>query len=106
MTPTPESFEDARPVAVSRLKRKLRNARMRALYWSGNPTFTGHRFSVKKNRNGWEGYELAMCDVRGLCDQIEELTGVRPKQSDPKRAFGQRFLGIMAKVAERNREQP
>lgn len=87
--------EDGR---AAMLKRRLKNARMRALYWSGNPSFAGARFSVRKNRNGAEGYELAMCDVRSLCDSIEELTGKRPKQSDPRGAFGRRFSALMEKL--------
>ena len=84
---------------VCDLKRRLKNARSRALFWSGNASFTGRRFNVRKNRNGWEGYELAMCDVRNLCDAIERETGKRPKQTDPKRAVSERYHKLMSRVA-------
>ena len=86
------------------LKRKLRNARQRALFWSGNPTFTGKRFNVRRSR-GDEGYELAMCDIRNLCDHIEALTGKRPKQSDPKGDFRGKFSKVMSAISLSNRSR-
>jgi len=83
---------------VRDLKRRLKNARPRALFWSGNASFTGKRFNVRRSR-GWEGYELAMCDIRNLCNAIERETGKRPKQSDPKREFSARFSKLMSAVA-------
>lgn len=88
-------------VAVQRLVRALKNARSRALYWSGNPTFTGKRFDPNARRRVCGGhdeqYELAMCDIDSLCSELEKLTGRKWKRSDTKQAFQHRFLDAMAR---------
>jgi hypothetical protein len=78
------------------LKRRLKNARNRALYWSGNPSFTGKRYNPSNSRSDDSlQYELAMCDIKSLTSLIEDITGKRPKQSDPKDAFRKRYHALM-----------
>jgi len=40
-------------------------------------------------------YELAYCDCVGLADQIEGLTGRRPKVSDVREDFQKAFAAAM-----------
>lgn len=79
------------------LKRRLANARKRALYWSGNASFTGSRYSVKKHTTGSASgsYELAICDIKSLAGLLEDATGKKFKQSDPRREFQQRYAKAM-----------
>lgn len=79
---------------VADLRRRLRNARQRAAYWSGRPNFSNRGFRGN-SCHGDEGYEIAMCDIRSLSGAIEEATGKRPKQSDPKREFRATFSALM-----------
>lgn len=67
-------------------RRRYQAARSRALYWSGNATATGKRFSVSRHNAGPsdDHYELAMSDCDYYEGQIERLTGRRPKRYDPK----------------------
>lgn len=99
---TKSTTDDQRDsVAVQFLVRALKNARSRALYWSGNPTFTGKRFDPNAKRRVCGGhdeqYELALCDIDSLCDELEKRTGRKWKRSDTKQAFQQRFLNAMAR---------
>jgi len=68
------------------LTKALAAAKQRALYWSGNMSFTGHRFVPgKRGRKDHRlEYELAMDDVNNLSMQIEEATGRTLKRYDPK----------------------
>ncbi len=79
------------------IRRRLANARARALYWSGNPTFSGKRFNPNHGKRNDEQYELAMCDIDSLCSILEGLTKRKYRRSDPKKAFQDRFLSLMAK---------
>ena len=44
-------------------KKRYKAARSRALYWSGNPTFTGHRYvvSAKSHSDQDLHYETELC---------------------------------------------
>lgn len=84
-----------KPDTLSDLRRRLRNARSRALYWSGNPTFSGNRFRPGRTRalGGHDfQYEQALDDIDSLSRLIEEATGRPVKRSDPKRAYNAAFL--------------
>ena len=77
---------------LAMLRRRLKNVKGRALYWSGNPSFAKNRFIPTRARHSdSEGYEIAMCDVRSLRRAIFELTGEGPKDYDPKAAFREAF---------------
>ncbi|MEM8519457.1 hypothetical protein [Janthinobacterium sp. CAN_S7] len=77
---------------VVALKKRLANARRRASYWSGRPSFTfGHSMSrVASERLNARGsnhemeYESAMDDVGSLAEQIAVLTGKRPAVQEYK----------------------
>lgn len=87
------------PAEIIRLRRALKNARVRALFWSGNPSFTGKRFKPHASRKGHdEQYELAMCDIDSLAARLEELTGHKVKRSDPRAEFRERFSKLMTKI--------
>lgn len=79
------------------LRRRLSNARARALFWSGNPSFTEKRFNPK-SRNASERYELALCDIDSLATLLEEITGKRVKRSNPRYDFQNKFLKLMSKL--------
>lgn len=83
----------------AQLKRSLKNARQRALYWSGNASFTGSRYSTRRHTTGSasNSYELAMCDIKSLTWLLEELTGKKYKQSDPRRAFQHKYAAAITK---------
>jgi len=77
------------------LRKRLKNACSRALYWSGNPSFTGHRFRPNARRligGHHEQYELALCDIDSLCRELESLTGRVMRRYDPRAAFIARYL--------------
>ena len=111
MSEPPTQIQQRDSVAVRRLVRALKNARSRALYWSGNPTFTGKRFNpnakVRRVCGGHdEQYELALCDIDSLTDELEKLTGKKWKKTDTKVAFQQRFLAAMAKARRPTTSSP
>jgi hypothetical protein len=82
---------------IAHLNRKLCAAKSRALYWSGNPSFTGKRFNPSNRRRGHDNeYELALCDVRALQDLLTKLDGKVRKPYDPKLDFRLRFVGGFA----------
>lgn len=68
------------------MRRRLKAAKSRALYWSGNPSFTGRRFQPNKRcqTDAEMEYEIALTDVDGWLDRIEEATGKRPKWEPPR----------------------
>ena len=80
--------------------RRYANAKRRALYWSGNPSF-----SVRARSNNIRSstldlkYELAMCDCDSWERTIETLTGERPKHYDPKAKFRANFAKMLSRRA-------
>lgn len=83
---------------LSNLRKLLKNAKRRLRYWSGIPSFTGFGFSTSGKTGSMESdmqYELAYCDCVGLADQIEGLTGHRPKVSDVREDFQKAFAAAM-----------
>lgn len=86
-------------VTLKEALRRYNNARRRARYWSGIPTFNyKKRSSETRSMRLSEKYELAMCDCNSWESEIEMLTGTRPDHYDPKKAFGARFIQLLAKV--------
>lgn len=84
---------------VRRLERRLRAAKQRALYWSGNPTFTGKRFRPTASRQRCMDqamqYEMAMSDIRSLTEKVNSMDGKKRKLYDPAAEFRKRFLAAM-----------
>ena len=92
---------NSRAAEIDSLAAALRRARQRALYWSGNPSFTGKRYKPGARRlpgGHDEQYELAMDDIESLCLSLEKLTGQKFKRSDPKKEFNARYLSMMEKL--------
>jgi len=88
---------------IERLEKRLRAAKTRALYWSGNPTFTGRRFSPTSKRvQGLDHsteYEIALCDIKSLSERLTSLDGKPRKLYDPKNAFQERYSKVMYKLS-------
>jgi hypothetical protein len=74
------------------LQLRLRNARKRARYWSGNPSPTGFGYqpSTSSAKADIE-YEMAVDDCEAIADEIEVLTGHRPSVPKPKEEFNESF---------------
>jgi hypothetical protein len=84
---------------LARLRRKLRNAKHRARYWSGLPSFTGFGFSPRnRNRDHDAEYEVAIADIDSLRRRIRDITGVEPKAYDPRADFHARFAKASARI--------
>lgn len=95
-------------ITLSEARRRYANARRRARFWSGMPTFSPWKRS-NETRSGRldEKYELAMCDCDSWEGIIERLTGKRPKHYNPKAQFAAKFsqlIGSIAKPKERLRK--
>jgi hypothetical protein len=84
------------------VRKRYRAARQRALYWSGNMTFTGHRWVVNgPHRHDHElQYEMAMDDCRSLEGDIERLSGRSPKPYDPNALNGERWARLIRHIQE------
>lgn len=79
---------------LKKLKQSLAKARQRASYWSGRPSHRGYGFAVNKESNQTGSslkYELALDDCHAIADQIEEITGKRPKVTDYKDEYNEKF---------------
>lgn len=84
----PNKFKSQMTLAEA--TRRYKNAKRRALYWSGNPGYSSRSCETRSNRL-WEKYELAMCDCRSWEKEIEWITGVEQERYDPKQTFKQAF---------------
>lgn len=81
------------------LRRRIKNAKTRALYWSGNPSFAQNRHNPNQaRRHHSEMYELAMCDIKSLSSLLEDITGETVPRYDPKADFQRRYHALMNKV--------
>lgn len=92
---------------LERLKRKLKNAKRRAVYWSGRPSFLGFGFRPGKGRRHEDDtieYEMAMSDIDSLANRIEKLTGKRPVTRDPKRDYQDAATDVICQLARSQRE--
>jgi hypothetical protein len=80
-------------------RRRYANARRRARYWSGIPTFRPWmRSNETRSSRLWEKYELAMCDCKSWEAEIERLTGKPLPHYDPRKEFGAKFSLLMGKA--------
>lgn len=75
--------------------RGYRNARRRARYWSGNPSYSNGVTKCTRSSRLWEKYELAMCDCRVWEAEIGRITGTQPDRYDPRRTFAAKFQKLM-----------
>jgi hypothetical protein len=86
--------ESEKEEKLKELRRKLSNAKRRAKYWAGLPSFTkgaGHSMSRQSlQRRAALGtdheieYETAMSDVESLAEEIKKITGSSPSVIDCK----------------------
>ncbi|MAG64984.1 MAG: hypothetical protein CMK74_03815 [Pseudomonadales bacterium] len=95
---------------LEQLHRQLRNAKQRARYWSGNPSGRGFGFSpittatADADADADAAYEMAMDDCAALADEIERITGKRPRTPDPKQDFNDEFSkSVLPMLAARPR---
>lgn len=82
---------------LPQLKRRLANARMRAVYWSGRPSFTDKSYSTSKLRGFKDQdveYEIAISDITSLADRIFKITGKKPRVTDPREKARQAFARL------------
>lgn len=95
------------PSALLEAKRRYANARRRARYWSGVPSFNPNLRSSECRTSELDlKYELAMCDCNSWEQTIETLTGKRPGHYDPKRAFRHSFSKLMMKASNAESSDP
>lgn len=94
---------------LQRLVRALNAARQRALYWSGNASYTGKRFvpGRRGRKNHDLEYEMALDDIDSLSMDIERLTGKKLKRYDPRADERKRWSALNARLVERaGQERP
>jgi len=73
-------------------KRRYSNARRRARYWSGTPSFSVTARSNECRTSELDlKYELAMCDCNSWEQTLEKMTGKSLEHYDPKQAFRRAF---------------
>lgn len=87
---------------LDNLKKRLRSAKQRARYWSGNPSSSGFGYNPAST-SGCDAdteYEMALDDCSAIADDIERLTGNRPKTPDPKKEFNAQFAkAVLPKIS-------
>lgn len=86
-------------VPLAECRRRYANAKKRARFWSGTPSFGCNRSLNTKSSIQDEKYELAMCDCDSWEKEIELHTGKRPPHYDPRRKFNAAFQKAMSKGA-------
>ncbi len=79
--------------------RCYQNAKRRARYWSGNPSYSSRVTRETRSSRLSEKYELAMCDCKNWEFEIHRITGKRPKHYDPKAEFNRRWYEVMRSFA-------
>lgn len=86
-------------MTLAEAKRRYKNARRRARYWSGTPSFVpSARSNETRTSELCLKYELAMCDCKSWESTIENLTGKPVPRYDPRSAFAAKFSQLMSKV--------
>lgn len=81
--------------------RRLKNAKRRAMYWSGIPTFNERARALDPRRQHEEKYFMALDDVHSLSIDFARLHGLPDPERrayDPKRDFSTRFCKLMGKI--------
>jgi hypothetical protein len=108
-----EELDDLKKRLVE-LRRRLANAKQRAKYWAGLPSFVPgagnsmtrlarERLAARGSDHEQE-YEMAMCDVGALADEIERVCGKRPVVVEYKTraaAFGLLIATTQSQNAEK-----
>ena len=74
------------------LRKRLKNARHRAAYWSGRPSARGFGYCPYSGADADIEYEMALDDCHAIADEIERITGKRPIVTDYRDRFRERFL--------------
>jgi hypothetical protein len=87
------------------LRRNLKNAKRRALFWSGRPSYSSRTPRSPTSSKLWEKYELAMCDIKSLCGLIEDITGKPEPSYDPKREFQKQFSTLLTTPTTNTKEK-
>jgi formylglycine-generating enzyme required for sulfatase activity len=84
---------------IQRYRNKLKRAKRRLVYWSGNPSFNNFGFvpGRRSRKDNTLEYEIAWNDVNSLADRLEQLTGKRPKVVDV-RAEWRRAASILLTI--------
>lgn len=77
---------------IPSLKHRYRNAKRRALYWSGNPSYSASRTRETRSSRLCEKYEIAMSDCKNLEQLLERLTGASHPHYDPQQKFRNSFF--------------
>ncbi len=84
------------------LRRRLINAKRRAVYWSGNPAWSTGMALARTHRSREEKYEIALNDVHSLSCLIAEAEGrlIMPgrQEYDPRRDFNAKFCKAMGRL--------
>lgn len=79
------STQNAPPVALARLVRRLGVHCRRMRYWANLPGRYGPTGKMLRRRE--EFYELAKDDAHSIASEIHKLTGTAPRVVDPLRTF-------------------
>ncbi|MCS8414896.1 hypothetical protein N0754_19400 [Pseudomonas aeruginosa] len=82
---------------LDQLRKRFRNAKQRARYWSGIPSGTGFGYNPASGSacDADAEYEMALDDCAAIADDIERATGKRPITPDPKREFNAHFAQVV-----------
>ena len=93
--------------SIEYVKQRLRCAKRRAVYWSGNPSFNPRARAVDCKRQHEFKYELALNDVHSIgciLAKLQDRAEPDRRAYDPKRDFGARFIAIMGELTRKNRK--
>lgn len=88
---------------LDQLRKRFRNAKQRARYWSGIPSSSGSGFNPASGSacDADAEYEMALDDCASIADEIARVTGKRPSTPDPKREFNVHFAQVvLPKIAK------
>ena len=75
-------------ITVASAKQRYANARRRARYWSGTPSY--NPLAYRTGQRDLQ-YELAMCDCLAWECRLRELTGKPMPHYDPRAAFARSY---------------
>ncbi|HEJ2342271.1 TPA: hypothetical protein ACWLUJ_005788 [Pseudomonas aeruginosa] len=80
---------------LDQLRKRFRNAKQRARYWSGIPSNSGFGYNPASACDVDAEYEMALDDCAAIADEIERVTGKRPSTPDLKREFNAHFAQVV-----------
>ena len=87
-------------IDIGYIRRKLKLAKRRLVYWSGRPSFCGFGYSPGSHPDPDGQYENAWADCQSWADLIEKATGKRPVVRDVKEEFREAFCRIAFRQPE------